>query len=147
MLGNGEIKEELISLALKLGIGERVNFIDATFNHEVLRKIYHSSLAYISPGHVGLGVLHSFAYGVPVITYLNADHAPEVENIKNMENGVFVRDKAELAEELLKLVNDSQYQNNLSSKAYNYYIAFRTMDQMVGRFLQAIDYVCKRKII
>lgn len=46
----------------------------------------------VSPGNVGLNCIHSLSYGVPVLTHDNFSYQnPEVEAIKNHENGLFYR--------------------------------------------------------
>jgi glycosyltransferase involved in cell wall biosynthesis len=57
-------------------------------------KIPYWAMAKVSllPGLVGLGVLDSFALGVPLITTDYPYHSPEIEYLHNGVNGVIVRD-------------------------------------------------------
>lgn len=142
ILGDGDIRDNLVKLADKLGIGDRVTFLPAVYDEVSLKKVFSNALAYVSPGHVGLGVLHSFAYGVPVITQTSYEHAPEVNNIKHGINGLIVENSLDvLSNALLRIDHDKVFQNMLSEAAYEHYINNRTMTHMVDRFNRAIDYV------
>lgn len=79
IVGDGKHKKQLVSVAENSGVLEQVHFYPGTFNDEILKKHFGGAIAYISPGHVGLGVVHAFAYGVPVITLDSREHAPEFE--------------------------------------------------------------------
>jgi len=67
IIGEGEENEYLKDLSVKLNISNRVIFYGKITNEITLKGLFRQAYAYISPGPVGLGVLHSFAYGVPVL--------------------------------------------------------------------------------
>jgi glycosyltransferase involved in cell wall biosynthesis len=122
-------------------LGDRVSFYGAVYDQDELKIHYDTAIAYVSPGHVGLGVLHSFAYGVPVITRRDRQHAPEVENIKDGITGVFYADGAsQLSGVMLSLVREDAGRG-LGSAAYKHYIEARSMHLMVERTVKAINYV------
>lgn len=140
IVGDGELIEDLLMLAEELKISERVHFTGALYGDDLV-PYYDQAIAYISPGHVGLGVLHSFAYGVPVITRSDTLHAPEVANIIQGETGLFYSGgPRELAKILVQLTN-TQLSEKLGTGAYCRYVNERTMDKMVGRMNAAIRYV------
>ena len=145
ILGDGDIVyKELASLGSKLGISEKIKFIKGTTEHDVLAQHFKQAYCYASPGHVGLGVLHSFAYGVPVITYKDRDHAPEVSNIKKNQNGLLVDGKEkQFGESLEWLINSGAYKK-CGDNAYHHYSNNRTIENMVKGFKEAIEYCVER---
>ena len=66
----------LRELVRELDLESQVEFF-LNFDDFVLKSHFSNAIAYVSPGHVGLGVVHAFAYGVPVITISSFKHAPE----------------------------------------------------------------------
>jgi glycosyltransferase involved in cell wall biosynthesis len=59
------------------------------YKEEEICKYFEMSDMMISPGNVGLNCMHSFAYGVPVLTHNNLKfHGPEVEAITPGETGL-----------------------------------------------------------
>lgn len=141
ILGDGEqVLADLISMSKKLGIYEKVNFVRGTTDESELSKHFSQAYCYACPGDVGLGVLHSFSYGVPVITFKNRNHGPEFSNIRHNENGVLVDDiKHEFGKLLIELINSGAFQK-LGNNAYHYYFNNRTIEHMVESFNDAIEY-------
>src|SRR5262249_30975968 len=91
-----------------------------------------------------LGVLHSFAYGVPVITSRGVLHGPEVTNLRHGENSVLYEGSWEsLAEVLIKLGNDPEYCSRLGRNGYNHYSRRRTLAHMVEGFLRAVTFATR----
>lgn len=141
ILGNGLEEEKLLkNLAKDLGISEGVNFIPGTSDPDVLLRYFKTAYSYISPGAVGLGVLHAFSYGVPVLTMEGADHGPEVSNIINGINGYLTHDEEALKKAVTKIVDNSDH-IKMGSNAFHHYSEKRQLDNMIGGFLTAIDYV------
>jgi glycosyltransferase involved in cell wall biosynthesis len=142
IVGSGEIKEKLERVVKIENIVDRVTFLEQTVDEIELKQLFSKSLAYVSPGHVGLGVLHAFAYGAPVVTQRHNQHAPEVANIKNNMNGILYEGGTkELAEIMLRLANENGFAMKLGNNAYEYYQKERTMEALVGRVKGAIEYV------
>lgn len=140
ILGDGDkVLNDLKNLTHHLEISDKVEFLKGTTNDEELSQHFKQAYCYASPGHVGLGVLHSFAYGVPVITFKNRVHAPEVSNINNNENGLLVDgNELEFGESLLELIRTDAFKK-LGNNAYHHYTEKRTIDQMVEGFSEAIE--------
>lgn len=146
IVGKGEEYEPLKKLAKQLNIHDRVIFHGKITDDNQLKPIFQQSLAYVSPGHVGLGVLHSFAYGIPVITRKEARHAPEFTNIKNDHNGILYNGSIkELAHSLLTLALNPDKSLELGENAYKHYSQERTLDIMVHGFIEAIEYSIVKK--
>lgn len=93
---------------------------------------------YLLPGWVGLNVIESFAYGVPLFTTSGAVFAPEIEYIENGVNGVVTDD--DLNEYCNKVVFYLQHPDLLATISSN---CRKTADKylignMVNRFAAGI---------
>ena len=142
IVGDGDKeKEKLKLLAKKINIENRIVFKEGTIDPDLLKNYFQKALAYVSPGHVGLGVLHSFAYGVPVVTCKNRRHAPEFDNL-NSSNSFICEDYSSLKSNLSKLANNRNLSYKKGKEAYLFYKNNRTMELMVEKFKKAIENIC-----
>lgn len=107
IIGNGEFEKNILKEDREIfDLEKKVNFIEGTSDDEILKKYFSEAYAYVSLGAVGLGVLHSFAYGVPVITMPDINHGPEFENIIHGQNGWICYNYADLRSLLFHLVKE-----------------------------------------
>lgn len=140
IIGDGRFIDELKLKSKILNLENETKFLSGTTDDTILKEYFAKAYAYVSPGHVGLGVLHSFAYGVPVITYSGRNHAPEFSNIENDINGYIVQPNVKsLASALIKITQSNHYRI-LGSKAYEHFINKRTISNMINAFKAAIEY-------
>lgn len=77
IVGDGLLRSYLSRLVFENNLEEQIDFFPGTFDEGLLKWHFSNAIAYVSPGHVGLGVVHAFAYGVPVITISSFVHGPE----------------------------------------------------------------------
>jgi glycosyltransferase involved in cell wall biosynthesis len=120
------------------GIQSDVIFHGASSDEQQLRPLFLKAIAYVSPGPVGLGVLHAFAYGVPVVTRRNVRHGPEFTNLENGINALIYDDPRELAGTLRHLAQDPQLARTLGCEAFRHYDENRRVEQMAEAFRAAI---------
>ena len=142
IVGEGAENKILKQLARELNIEERVCFHGAITEEEELKPLFEKAFAYISPGPVGLGVLHSLAYGVPVVTHKYEYHGPEFDNLTS-KNSIVYENHNELPNILLEFAKNNELSYRLGKNAYEHYKNFRTIDNMIKGFLDAINYVCE----
>ncbi len=129
----------LKQLAQLEGAGDRIVFHGKVDEPTALRNLYARAYAYVSPGPVGLAVLHSFAYGVPVITMKNEKHGPERHNIIHNVNGILC-DSQHALEDAIKLIcSDRKYTEALGSRAFRHYEELRPLRRMIAGFVSAIE--------
>ncbi len=140
IVGAGPENELLKKKVLDLGISERVIFHGGILEEDRLKKHFRNAIVYASPGPVGLGVLHSQSYGVPVITISEGLHGPELKNILS-NNGLICSDEDEFALSLEKLCVDSDYAKSLGHESFMHYSINRSMTRMVEAFNNAIQSV------
>lgn len=81
MVGSGPELSRLIDLATGLEVADRVDFVGSITDPDGLRERYSHAIASISPGYVGLSIVQSLGFGVPMIVADAEPHAPEVEAV------------------------------------------------------------------
>ncbi len=139
IVGSGKENEKLIKLVESLGLKKRIKFHGQITEEDDLIQYFKKAFAYVSPGPVGLGVLHSLAYGVPVVTNINGKHGPEFDNIVHNENGLTYSTNGELEKILISLAQEKSLSKKLGKNAYNYYSQKRKLEQMAQGFIDAIE--------
>ncbi|WP_242916767.1 glycosyltransferase family 4 protein [Pontibacter liquoris] len=144
IVGNGDVTS-LRSLVEEHALQDRVIFEPGVFEEEKQKQVFFNALAYVSPDHVGLGVVHSFAYGVPVITNKNRKHAPEFEYCDETNSLLYEGGVQELAQKLKLICNNRALQEELSKGSYTYYDNHLRSDIMVKGFLDAFNYTMSRR--
>lgn len=138
-LGDGDVRSQLEALAADAGLQAHCQFLPETYDGAVVKSYLDRAIAYVSPGHVGLGVLHAFAYGVPVITRRNAPHAPEICNVIDGQTGLLVDDTLSALEKAMSYyLNHPDRHIEHCRAAYEHYAKARTMSKMVERFYAAL---------
>lgn len=140
IVGGGD-KNFLVKVAREEVIIDAVEFTGAIHDQKKLGEIFSKAYAYVSPGHVGLGVLHSLACGVPVITCTGRLHSVEITNCKPDNSLVVPYTVDDVAEAMTLLYKDKELQKKLSDAAYKYYQEYCTIDKMVDGIDDALMYV------
>lgn len=118
-----------------------VIFTGAVYNEDELANYYRSAIAYVSPGPVGLGVLHSFAFGVPVITCPSDHHGPEVNNCNNKNSFIVDDNPIAIADTMEALYKNESLRKEMSLYAYSYYNQYCTLESMIDNMEKAINSV------
>ena len=140
IVGDGEIRNFLHEKVRELNLKEKVVFHGRVDQHDLLMEFFSRAYAYVSPGYVGLGVLHSFAYGVPVLTHDKSEiHAPEFENLKHRHNAIIYGSDKELEDAMIEICNSPSLTTTFGRNAYNLYSKERTLETMLDGFKKAIE--------
>lgn len=139
VVGSGEIENDLRGIVENHGISGKVNFYGRVDEPEVLAKTFSRAYAYVSPGPVGLGVLHSLAYGVPVITLREGRHGPEFHNLLDENNSLICENEVGLEQAILRICTDEALTKRLGNNAYQYYVRERSLSRMLDGFRKAIE--------
>lgn len=139
IVGSGPEYHLLSELVSRYDLSAQVKFHGKVIADEQLRPIFSRAIAYVSPGPVGLGVLHSFAYGVPVITYASGRHGPEFHNLKDKINSLILAGPDELEDALIMLGQNRNQARRLGHAAYLHYSEKRSLDGMISGFERAME--------
>jgi glycosyltransferase involved in cell wall biosynthesis len=89
IVGDGPLRIPMQERANDLGIARRVEFFGHITDHARLYEIYKRALASVSPGYVGLSIIQSLGFGVPMIIAGNEPHSPEIEAAKEGKNAMY----------------------------------------------------------
>lgn len=138
IVGGGALMPALKALADARGVSAKVRFHGAVTDHAELSRLFASAYAYVSPGPVGLGALHSFSYGVPVITLRAERHGPEFHNLAHEKNALICDDMAGLESAIERICNQPGFALKLGASAYGRY-SERTLDRVLAGFRTAIE--------
>lgn len=106
-----------------------------------LEKVEYLSIAKIMlhPGAIGLGVLDSFACGLPMVTTECRNHGPEVAYLKNGKNGVITSNELEAyVDACVHILSDSKTLSSLRSSCYLDAKEY-TVENMAQRFSVGIE--------
>lgn len=138
IVGDGDERASLERRVQRSGLSDVVAFHGTVHDDELLSELFGRAYACVVPGYVGLVVLHSFAYGVPVITRRREPHAPEFSNLAHGSNSL-VCDRGDFADALVDVCTDPERAAVLGRNAYRFYANKRTLDMMLYGFRRAIE--------
>lgn len=89
IIGEGQEKKRIKKLVQQFKLNKYVSFKGEIYNEQKLSKYFMASDCLIHPASIGLSIIHSFAYGLPVITHSNKKyHNPEIAAFKNNHTGL-----------------------------------------------------------
>ena len=89
IIGEGQEKKRIKKLIEQYRLNKYVSFKGEIYNEQKLSKYFMASDCLIHPASIGLSIIHSFAYGLPVITHSNKKyHNPEIAAFKNNYTGL-----------------------------------------------------------
>ena len=142
VIGVGPKEREYKVLAKELEVDDYIMWLGAERDQMKLAPWFLSAAMYVYPGAVGLGIIHSLSYGLPVVVHENANHQmPEFEVMENGKTGLTFKenDVADMVDKILKLLDEPQkckaMGNYSSAKVFSQY----SMDQMIKNYSAAIE--------
>ncbi len=145
IIGKGAEKERIEKYIDKfdLNVKNRISLLGEIVDRNRLKKIYHNSFFSISPGYVGLSVIQSFGFGVPMMISKYENHSPEIEVFMEGFNGVYYTDVNDFYSKLNELYNSRSAwldkRNMISENIKKNYV----YENMVETFISAINYGLK----
>lgn len=119
IVGDGMEKNNLLDLASKLKLGDKVIF-HGYQNKDYINNILLESSIYIMTSHTesfGLVLIEAMSYGIPCIAYTSAQGANEI--IDDSENGYLIknRDEDEMIAKIELLIEDEKLRSKLGKNA------------------------------
>jgi glycosyltransferase involved in cell wall biosynthesis len=142
IIGKGVEEEKLRALVTSKGLDSNVRFIGEIYNETELAPWFLSSDVFVHPAAIGLSLLHSFGYGLPVVTNSNAHlHNPEYAAFEEGLTGrsFIENDIDNLASVIIKLLEDQE--NLAKMKPYTQIIAREKYNSevMASRFTDIVN--------
>jgi glycosyltransferase involved in cell wall biosynthesis len=146
LVGEGGERGRLAQLVAELEMQDYVDFVGFSDDPEVIASYYRIAIASVSFGQAGLAVLQSMAHGVPFVATQNAISSGESENIIDGKTGILCEESPLALEQALRgLLKDPDRARRMGAAAYDHFSRTATLENMVARFKEAIDYGAKRK--
>lgn len=142
VIGDGPMKAAWQRLAEELGVADRIKWIPGTRDQMVMAPWFMRARAFIYPGSIGLSILHSFSYGLPVITHGNTEHQmPEFEVMEDGKTGLCYQenDLESLIAVVTKYVSDEVGQKNMARYCRDIAYGKYSMRQMIENYSESID--------
>jgi len=105
--------------AISEGI-DNIYWLGGIVEEDIISKYALISKIVFVPGHSGLSINHSFAYGKPYVTLERDTHPPEIGYLLNEENGLLlpVGERDNNIKKILRLLTDDTYYSKMSATAY-----------------------------
>lgn len=129
IIGSGPELNKIKSHSIKLNVYDQIIFHGSCYDESLLSNLILNCDLLISPGNVGLNVIHCLEYGIPVCTHNNIkNQMPEFEAIIPFKNGILFNenDYCDLAfkinlwfSEYYDIVNYKFYCYDIIDKYYN----------------------------
>ena len=142
LIGKGDTEiARLKALAQELGIADRVRFLGAIYDENLIAPWFLTAKAFCYPANIGLSIHHAMGYGLPVITGDDpSSHNPEIELIEGGRNGrLFKHAQApSLANHLDETLNDEPQRLRMSQEAHQTVTERHTLQSMTQGFIDAI---------
>ena len=115
IIGEGPEKENLISLAKKLDVKERVHFLGFISEEEKFQHLSNSDIYVLSSVHEGFGIVlqEAMQVGLPIIA---TDNGGQVDFVKNEKNGFLIKfgDGKRLKSEIERLIKNKKLREKMS---------------------------------
>lgn len=89
IIGDGDGKMMIEEEICRYNLNNNVKLCGAIYDEEELAPWFLSSFIFVYPTAIGLSLLHSYGYGLPVITHNDSNiHGPEFSLFKEYETGL-----------------------------------------------------------
>ena len=139
LIGPGFDDFHFLELVRKCKNFRNIEILGPIHDHKKLQQFFQRSLAFVSPSHVGLGVVHSFAHGIPVVTYKNRKHAQEAYYL-NSTNAYLLGDHEKLEDTLIDIINNQDVASLKGTKSLKFYKDHLVMENMLKQFQKALNF-------
>jgi glycosyltransferase involved in cell wall biosynthesis len=110
LVGSGPMEQKLRQTAQNSACANSVVFTGHVDTIDRLREIYSTAFCSINPGYIGLLVIQSYAFGVPVFAAQDEFHSPEIEACHRLNFGGFFRSNS--TEAIAQTLKDSWEQRS-----------------------------------
>ncbi|WP_418637605.1 glycosyltransferase [Winogradskyella sp.] len=143
LIGGGEEEQKLRKMTSELNIEKHVLFVGALYDEEKLAPFFLSAKIFLHPAAIGLGVLHAFGYGLPLVVHGKSQlHGPEYAAFTDGVAGRnFIENNAEsLATVVIELLGSPETQHKMKLNVQKIAREEYNVDIMVDRFVKMAKY-------
>lgn len=142
VIGDGPMRQKYEEVAKETKVADRILWLGATRNQEDMAPWFLSAKCFVYPGAVGLSILHSMSYGLPVVVHSNPAHQmPEYEIMEDGRTGVCFNegDVQDLANKLAWLIQNEDARREMSAYCRKVALEKYSINQMVENFARAVE--------
>jgi glycosyltransferase involved in cell wall biosynthesis len=143
IIGKGEEEPLLRQRTADLKLSDAVRFLGSVYDESQLAPWFVAADVFCYPANIGLSLLHSFGYGLPVVTSDRTEaQNPEIEALRPGENGLTFRDGdvADLTAKLDHLLSDDPLRRRLCQGALRTISERFSIEKMVDGMEAAARY-------
>lgn len=147
IVGDGPERAALERQAAELKLSDAIDFTGPLYDQPQLAPLFNAAWAFVCAGHVGLGAVHSLAFGVPMIVPQETGHAPEIVNVRAGVNALLVPpdDAAALANALVELHSEPVRWQAFAAASRGAIDRGFGLATMVERFEQAVAFALRSR--
>jgi len=111
IVGDGPERKKIENYIVENNLGNRVILLGYIGDYSMLKRLYHKSLFSVSPGYVGLSIIQSFSFGVPMIISKDEPHSPEIEAAIEGLNSIFFNTDSieDLSKKMIEIFSDKHW--------------------------------------
>lgn len=141
VIGAGKEMDSLQHLARAKGVSDHILWLGELYEENELAPWFLSAQLMVHPSAIGLSLLHSFGYGLPVLTHdRSAFHMPEFSAMQDGETGFLYKegDNSALQTKIIEALEI----DDLSDMGYRALELVRTrynVDYMVSQFCSFVN--------
>lgn len=141
IVGDGEMRQELISLIERLELTDSFKMLGSIYDESVLSYWYLTASAFVVPTFIGLSAHHAMSYGVPIVTDDSLDcQGSEFDILANGLNALLYKegDAQDMARVLTKLLSDTDLWAQLSANARSTVERVHNLDNKTHQFVSHV---------
>lgn len=142
IIGDGPEEVNCRKYADELGVADNIIWVGATRDQHVMAPWFMTAKAFVYPGPIGLSILHSLSYGLPVIAHGTKEHQmPEFEIMEDGKTGLMFEENsvADMTEKIVWAIDNPIAMSEMGAysrqKAWHDY----SMDAMIANYSAAIE--------
>jgi glycosyltransferase involved in cell wall biosynthesis len=144
IVGDGPLREEIVTLVGKLGMAKRVVFEGSVLDAERKRAFFSDAVACFSPCQAGLSVVESFSFGVPFVTARTPVSGGEFLSIEDGVTGFFCQSGEDLSSVMRYFDEEAVGGAKMGAACFELYKKELHISEVVGRFETLIRDACAR---
>lgn len=139
IIGDGE---ELEKLKKNYNSSNRIEFIGKLNDEKKIAYYLNQTIFTVSPDYIGLAIIHSFCYSVPILVNKNpkVKHSPEIDLFHEYHNGwYFEGTQRTLENKLIECLSDKKKINEFGYNGLKKVKTEYGIEKMANNFFQAIN--------
>ena len=141
IVGDGPESSSIIARVRALGLEKKVRFHGEIYDQKQLQKLFNRAFAYVAVCPTGLGFVHSFSFGCPIITYEACNHGPEYSYCNSTNTLLFDGETIDLCKQMKLISTDRDRREQMGRSSYQTYAGMASPRRMLDGFKQAIEFV------